>query len=388
MIKSYKILKIKYGFGLTYNIFGFENQKNKPKLSIEVERALPESKKINILTFRGISDFAVSDSTLPKQFESNINGKKSIRILLLSPDSPIAEKRAKEIGESLMTFRNGIYMSLGKLDEIARTNSNTVEMEIRLFSEKPAWKLYIFDELLLMQFYFENVDSNLSPMYKFKKAKFPELFKSFELYYDTLWVKSIASSELFSFGEENILKALRLLCETKIDNDLMHHSFIATAKACEMVASYYRQKSNQYIDVELVKVATLHHSIGKIFYADERRLVKGYNLIMSQNILFKDDERKAIARAVLLHRNGGLSKNDREKINSSLPIEERIESADYFPVTIEEKIISYATLRTFGRDIIPYKDCLSYKERELCGNPEAIKRIEKLHDEVGSYFSN
>jgi Tfp pilus assembly major pilin PilA len=62
LIKSYKILKIKYGFGLTYNIFGFENQKNEPKLSIEVERALPESKKINILTFRGISDFAVSDS--------------------------------------------------------------------------------------------------------------------------------------------------------------------------------------------------------------------------------------------------------------------------------------------------------------------------------------
>ena len=241
----------------------------------------------------------------------------------------------------------------------------------------------------IIEFYFENIDSNISAIYKFKKSKFPELYKSFQLYHDNLWDKSIASSEHLSFGEENILKTLHLLCEMNIDNDLMHHSFVATSKACEMVSSYSKQNSNQYIDVDLVKVATMLHSIGKIFYEDERRLVKGYNLIMSQNIVFKNNERrKAIARAVLVHRNAGLSKDDVAKINSKLPNEEKIEPADYFPITIEEKIISYVTLRTFGRQVLPYKNCLSYKKSELYTNPATIERIEKLHEEVGSYFSN
>lgn len=107
-----------------------------------------------------------------------------IRMLLLDPEgrSYIA-RRAQEIGEPEHDFMQYITESV----ELARKlrDDHKVDLQVKLYQMLPVWQLFIFDDFLLVSFYFPGVERHREPFYQISEGT--PLYSSYVRFFNHLW---------------------------------------------------------------------------------------------------------------------------------------------------------------------------------------------------------
>jgi len=157
-------------------------------------------------------------------------------------------------------------------------------------------------------------------------------------------------------------QAIQLLKKYSKDEDsfkiVLNHSK-AVQKVALKIAKEILENS-YYVDLDLIKTASLLHDIGRLITEKKDMIQHGVN---GAEILIKEklpEEALVAAR----HIGAGITKQDIEEQKLNLP------KKDYMPETIEEKIITHA-------------DNLIAKDKEI--KPEkAIERLRKeVNDKIG-----
>lgn len=132
------------------------------------------------------------------------------------------------------------------------------------------------------------------------------------------------------------------------------------AKECE--------KRGLKINIKLVEVGALLHDIGRSKTHDINHAIVGGQIAKSLNLP------KSIVSIIECHIGGGISSDEAKKLG--LPVK------DYFPETLEEKIVAYADKLLEGNKIVPIKRTVKNLTKKLGAAHPAIDRIIKLHKEL------
>jgi len=159
-------------------------------------------------------------------------------------------------------------------------------------------------------------------------------------------------------------------------------SVIAHCKAVSALAVKFARvcESNGLpVDVDLVEVGALLHDIGRSKTHDVTHAVVGVEIAKSLNLP------ESILSIIECHIGGGISADEAEKLG--LPIK------NYFPVTIEEKLVAYADKLIEGSNVVSIERTIEQVSRTLGDDHPAIDRIIRLHEELfpligGLYVDN
>ncbi len=161
-------------------------------------------------------------------------------------------------------------------------------------------------------------------------------------------------------------EALRFLFETNCPKSVIEHCRTVSRVAVKIAATLKRKGFN--VDLHLVEVGALLHDIGR---AKTHKVDHG---IIGGEIARTRGLSKSIVQIIERHVGGGIPKEEAVKLG--LP------AKDYFPQTLEEKIVSYADKRVEGLRTVPIEQTLKAYAGSLHENHPAIERIKKLHKEV------
>lgn len=132
------------------------------------------------------------------------------------------------------------------------------------------------------------------------------------------------------------------------------------AKKCE--------KKGLKIDISLVEVGALLHDIGRSKTHGINHAIVGSRIAKSLNLS------KSIVKIIERHIGGGISSDEAKKLG--LP------EKDYFPKTLEEKIVAYADKLIEGAKVVSIKNTTKNLAKKLGMTHPAIDRIKKLHKEL------
>jgi len=122
------------------------------------------------------------------------------------------------------------------------------------------------------------------------------------------------------------------------------------------------------VDVNLVGVGALLHDIGRSKTHGVKHAVIGVEIAKSLNLP------ELVMSIIERHIGGGISADEAKKLG--LPVK------DYFPVTIEEKLVAYADKLIEGSSVVPIEHTIQQFSRKLGENHPAIDRVIMLHEEL------
>jgi uncharacterized protein len=143
------------------------------------------------------------------------------------------------------------------------------------------------------------------------------------------------------------------------------------------LAKEFKKKGFQ-VDIKLVEIGALLHDIGRSKTHDINHAIIGSQIAKSLNLS------KSIVAIIECHIGGGISLDEAKKLG--LP------DKDYFPETLEEKIVAYSDKLIEGAKVVSIKNTIKNLRKKLGSNHPAIDRIIKLHKElysmIGDFNSN
>jgi uncharacterized protein len=122
------------------------------------------------------------------------------------------------------------------------------------------------------------------------------------------------------------------------------------------------------VDIDLVEVGGLLHDIGRSKTHDVTHAVVGAEIAKSLNLPHP------IVSIIERHIGGGISSEEAKDLG--LPVK------DYFPFTLEEKLVAYADKLISGSSVVPIEYTLKQFSKQLGANHPAIDRVKKLHEEL------
>jgi len=127
------------------------------------------------------------------------------------------------------------------------------------------------------------------------------------------------------------------------------------------------QKKGLSVDVDLVEVGALVHDIGRSKTHSVDHAVVGAEIARAAGFP------EAVIRIVKRHVGGGITKSEAEKLGWP--------EGTYMPVTLEEKIVSYADkLVETNDERIPVEETINkFQARGLSASAD---RVRKIHDEI------
>lgn len=123
------------------------------------------AKVIEILGATGYNTFArwnpgKDKAVLREAFETYEKGE--IKLLLLNPDSKQTRMRASSLGVPLDKYRKEIFESINFLKELKNKGK---ALSLKLYSQRPIWKMIILDNFLWLQHYDPRSHVDLMPVY-------------------------------------------------------------------------------------------------------------------------------------------------------------------------------------------------------------------------------
>jgi len=121
------------------------------------------------------------------------------------------------------------------------------------------------------------------------------------------------------------------------------------------------------VDVDLVRIGALLHDIGRSKTHGITHAVVGVEITKSLYLP------ELLVSIIERHIGGGISSDEAKKLG--LPVK------DYFPVTIEEKLVAYADKLIDGSNVVPIESTIQQFSRKLGEHHPAIDRIIRLHEE-------
>ena len=159
-------------------------------------------------------------------------------------------------------------------------------------------------------------------------------------------------------------QALKLLHESKCSVKVIKHCRAVTKLALE-IAEACREKGLN-IDLELVEIGALLHDVGRSKTHTVNHAVVGVEIAKSAGLP------EPVISIIKTHVGGGITVSDAEKLGWPKDV--------YVPITLEEKIVSYADKLIEGSKRVPIEITIEKLSRELKG--DAAERVRKLHEEI------
>jgi uncharacterized protein len=159
-------------------------------------------------------------------------------------------------------------------------------------------------------------------------------------------------------------QALQLLRES--------HCPVKVIKHCETVAKIALETANSIkgkglkVDSELVEIGALLHDIGRSKTHTVHHAVVGAELAKSAGIP------ESVISIIKRHIGGGITISEAKKLGWPKDV--------YVPITLEEKIVSYADKLVEVSKRVSVERTIRKLDREL--KPEAAERVRKLHQEI------
>ncbi len=129
------------------------------------------------------------------------------------------------------------------------------------------------------------------------------------------------------------------------------------------------QRRGYEVDVEFVKVAALLHDIGRSKTQNVDHVIKGVEIAKAEGLS------EPLIAAIRCHVGGGITKEEAKALGWP--------NADYMPITLEQKIVSFADkLVETDNERIPVEETIAkFQSRGLTASAERVRR---LHDEIAT----
>ncbi len=170
--------------------------------------------------------------------------------------------------------------------------------------------------------------------------------------------------------------ALKLLFYCGCSKRVIKHCKAVSALAVKFAKTCARK--GLVVDVNLVEVGALLHDIGRSKTHDVTHAVVGMEIAKSLHLP------QSILSIIECHIGAGIKADEAEKLG--LPIK------DYFPVTLEEKLVAYADKLIEGSHVVSIERTIEQFSKTLGHGHPAINRITRLHEELcpftGDYYAN
>lgn len=126
------------------------------------------------------------------------------------------------------------------------------------------------------------------------------------------------------------------------------------------------QKKGLIVNVELVEIGALLHDLGRSRSHTVHHAVIGADIARSLGLP------EAILSIIMRHVGGGITASEAARLGWPRGV--------YVPQTLEEKIVCYSDKLIEGSQRVPFERTLKSFSNDL--PVPAIKRIQKLHDEM------
>lgn len=160
--------------------------------------------------------------------------------------------------------------------------------------------------------------------------------------------------------------ALAFLSEVGCSERVIDHCKAVSALAVKFAKACESKGLN--VDVNLVEVSALLHDIGRSKTHGVAHAVVGMEIAKSLNLP------GSIVSIIERHIGGGITAEEAKELG--LPIK------DYFPTTLEEKLVAYADKLIQGSRVVPIERTIEQFSRKLGEHHPAIDRIIRLHEEL------
>jgi uncharacterized protein len=160
--------------------------------------------------------------------------------------------------------------------------------------------------------------------------------------------------------------ALRLLSEAGCSTRVIAHCKAVSALAVKFAESC--EKKGLDVNVTLVEVGALLHDIGRSKTHGVDHAVVGVEIAKSLSLP------ESIVSIIECHIGGGIAAEEAKDLG--LPMK------NYFPATLEEKLVSYADKLIEGAHVVPIERTIEQFSRRLGKHHPAIDRIVRLHEEL------
>lgn len=160
--------------------------------------------------------------------------------------------------------------------------------------------------------------------------------------------------------------ALKFLFEAGCSESVISHCKAVSALAVKYARICKSKGMN--VDINLVKIGALLHDIGRSKTHNVTHAVAGVEIAKSLEL--PED----LVSIIESHIGGGISAAEAKKLG--LPIK------DYFPETLEEKLVAYADKRINGSNVVPIEQTIEEFSKKLGKNHPSVERITRLHKEL------
>jgi len=161
-------------------------------------------------------------------------------------------------------------------------------------------------------------------------------------------------------------KAVNLLSEVGCSKKVIAHCKAVSALAVKFAETCEKKGLN--VDVNLVEIGALLHDIGRSKTHGVDHAAVGVEIARSLNLP------ESIVSIIECHIGGGIAADEAKELG--LPIK------DYFPKTLEEKLVAYADKLIEGSRVVSIERTIEHFSRKLGQHHPAIDRIIKLHEEL------
>jgi len=160
--------------------------------------------------------------------------------------------------------------------------------------------------------------------------------------------------------------ALKILSDVGCSERVVSHCKAVSALAVKFAKNC--ESKGITVDVNLVEVGGLLHDIGRSKTHDITHAVVGVEIAKFLGLP------ESLILIIEHHIGGGIGAQEAK--NLGLPVK------DYFPETLEEKLVAYADKLISGSEIIPIEHTINHFSEKLGPNHPAVNHVIKLHEEI------
>jgi len=153
---------------------------------------IAKASHVSILLITGHDSFGLQEPTEIKKALSEFRGEGEARILIMEPNCPELQQRAKDVrkesstAEEEMKFYNEQAERNKKFFKKLRDEEKR-NVDFGTYNERPIWKMFIIDNELYLQSYPIKKHSDFAPIFHFSKGKNSSLYSNFCKVFQKKW---------------------------------------------------------------------------------------------------------------------------------------------------------------------------------------------------------